>query len=63
MTSKEFDYPTITMAEEAVGMARVDIPKGTIIEADLWVYSAIFKGNVKGEIIKKGNKYILQQQL
>jgi len=43
-------------------ISKVDIPEGATIEADINVHQAIMKSRMKGEVVKKGDKYILQEE-
>lgn len=42
-------------------IAKVDIPEGTTIEIDIAVHQNIMKGWMKGEVVKRGGHYVLQE--
>lgn len=45
---------------DVIAIAQVNIPKDTIITADMDVYQAIMKGQIHGEIVRDRDRFILQ---
>lgn len=42
--------------------AKVDIPEGAMIECPVDTYATIIKGYIKGEVVEKDGKFVLQKQ-